>query len=85
MQNVGQPGCKIPPVPYTAFPSLISPDDKVRRHLVYLKYWTLNINPLLVYPEVRFPPNFIINPDFSAPLALQSRSARLVLPGCLMQ
>ena len=35
-------------------------DDKVRRYLVYLKYWTLILNPPTVYPEVLFPPNFII-------------------------
>ena len=38
----------------------IGPDDKVWRYLVYLKYWTLNFRPLMVYPEVLFPPNFII-------------------------
>ena len=39
---------------------LSCPDDKVRRHLVYLKYWTLNPNLLLVYPKVLLPPRFII-------------------------
>ena len=33
---------------------------EVWRHLVYLKYWTLNFRPLMVYPKVLFPPNFII-------------------------
>ena len=37
-----------------------NPHDKVRRYLVYLKYWTLNLRPLMVYPKVLFPPNFII-------------------------
>ena len=37
-----------------------TPDDKVWRYLVYLKYWTLNLRPLMVYPEVLFPPNFVI-------------------------
>ena len=37
-----------------------SPDDKVKRYLVYLKYWTLNLRPLMLCPEVLFPPNFII-------------------------
>ena len=41
--------------------SVSLPDDKVRRYLVYLKYWTLNPRPLMVYPKVLFPPNFIIN------------------------
>ena len=29
-------------------------------YLVYPKYWTLNLNPLMVYPKVPFPPSFII-------------------------
>ena len=28
--------------------------------LVYLKYWTLNLMPLMVYPKVLFHPMFII-------------------------
>ena len=28
---------------------------------MYLKYWTLNLNPLMVFPKVLYPPNFIIN------------------------
>ena len=36
------------------------PDDIVRRYLVYLKYWTLNLRPLMVYPKVLFPPDIII-------------------------
>ena len=36
------------------------PDEKVWRHLVYLKYWTLNIGALMVYLKVPFPPNFSI-------------------------
>ena len=36
------------------------PDDNVRRYLVYLKYWTLNLMPLMVYPKVLSPPNSII-------------------------
>ena len=39
----------------------LAPDDKVRRYLVYLKYWTLSLNPLMVYPKVLFRPYFIIN------------------------
>ena len=35
----------------------LSPDAKVRMYLVYLKYWTLNLKPLVVYPEVLFHPN----------------------------
>ena len=38
----------------------ICPDDKVRRYFVYLKYWTLNLRHLMVYPKVLFPPSFII-------------------------
>ena len=34
-------------------------DDKFRRYLVYLKYWTLNLGSLMVYPKVLFPPNLI--------------------------
>ena len=36
------------------------PDDTVRRKLVSLKYWILNLMPLMVYPKVLFPPNFVI-------------------------
>ena len=36
------------------------PDAKVRMYLVYLKYWTLNLMPLMVYPKVLFHPNFTI-------------------------
>ena len=35
------------------------PDDKVRRYLVYLKYWTLNLMHVMVYP-VLLPPTFTI-------------------------
>ena len=35
------------------------PDDEVGRYLVYLKYWTLNLMPVMVYPKVLLPPNFI--------------------------
>ena len=31
---------------------------KVWRYFVYLKYWTLNFRPLMVYTKVLFPPNF---------------------------
>ena len=33
---------------------------KVWRYLVYLKYWTLNLRPLMVYPKVLLPLNVII-------------------------
>ena len=36
------------------------PDAKVRMYLVYLKYRTLNLMPLMVYPTVLFHPNFSI-------------------------
>ena len=39
---------------------MVNPDNEVQRYLVYLKYWTLNLRPLVVYSEVLFPPNFII-------------------------
>ena len=29
-------------------------------YLVYLKYWTLSLMPLMVYPKVLFHPNFSI-------------------------
>ena len=38
------------------------PDAKVWRYSVYLKYWTLELGPLMVYPEVQSPPNFSISP-----------------------
>ena len=37
-----------------------SPDDKLQRYLGYLRYWTLNLRPLIIYPYILFPPNFII-------------------------
>ena len=36
------------------------PDAEVRMHLVYLKHWTLNLMPLMVYPKVLFHLNFSI-------------------------
>ena len=44
--------------------SYLAPDDKPWRYLVYPKYWTLNLRPLMVYPKVLFPPNFIILPTW---------------------
>ena len=38
----------------------MTPDDYFRRYLVYLKYRTLNLMPLMVYPRVLLPPIFII-------------------------
>ena len=38
----------------------LHPDARVRIYLVYLKYWTLNLMPLMVYPKVLFHPNFSI-------------------------
>ena len=32
-----------------------APDDGVRRYLIYLKYWPLNLRPLMVYPKALFP------------------------------
>ena len=40
-----------------------NPDDKVRRYLVYLQYWTHNLNPMMVYHKALFPPSFIINQE----------------------
>ena len=37
-----------------------SPDAKVCNYLVYLKYWTLTLMPLMVYPKVPFRPKFSI-------------------------
>ena len=31
------------------------PDDEVRTYLVYLKYWTLILDPLMIYPKVLSP------------------------------
>ena len=47
------------PLYMTAWTSNL-PDDKVRWYLVYLKYSTLNLKPLMVCPKVLFPLNFII-------------------------
>ena len=46
--------------PAIGFPALAHPDAKVRMYLVYLKCWTLNLMPLMVYPKVLFHPNFSI-------------------------
>ena len=46
-----------PPLPGTG------PDANVRMYLVYLKYWTVNLLPQMVYPEVLFHPNFSIKGD----------------------
>ena len=34
--------------------------ESIVEYLVYLKYWVLNLRPLMVYPKVRVPPNFTI-------------------------
>ena len=34
------------------------PDAKIQMYLVYLKYWTLNLMPRMVYTTVLFRPNF---------------------------
>ena len=39
------------------------PDAEDRVYLVYLKYWTLNLNPLMVYPKVLFHPIFNIKEE----------------------
>ena len=38
-------------------------------YLVYLKYWTLNLMPLMVYPAVLFSPNFTIKEEQEARLS----------------
>ena len=40
-------------------------------YLVYLRYWALNLMPLMVYPKVLFPPNFSIKGH--APATLPNR------------
>ena len=37
-----------------------TPDAKIRMYLVYFKYWTMNLMPLMVYPKVLLHPNFSI-------------------------
>ena len=39
---------------------IFGPDNKVRRYLVNLEYWTLNLRLLLVYHKLLFPSNNII-------------------------
>ena len=41
-------------------PASFWPDAKVQMYLVYLKYSTLALMPLMVYPKVLFPSNFSI-------------------------
>ena len=38
----------------------MAPDAKVWMYLVHLKYWTLDLMPLTVYPKVLFHPMFSI-------------------------
>ena len=38
----------------------MTPDAEVRMHLVYLKYWALNLMPQTIYPKVLFHPMFSI-------------------------
>ena len=38
----------------------VAPDAEVRMYLVYLKYWTLNLTPLMVYTKVLFHLNISI-------------------------
>ena len=40
--------------------ALPPPDAKLQMYVVYLKYWTLELIPLMVYPKVLFHPNFSI-------------------------
>ena len=74
-QTTQEAARKLPPVPKplpVSLPGAASPDSTlpllptaglhVRSFLIYLKYWALNLNTLMVYPEVQFPPNLIINP-----------------------
>ena len=48
------------------------PVDEVQRYLVYLKNWTLNLAPLMVYPKVLFPLNFIVEGPSHAEARLKS-------------
>ena len=43
---------------------MLYPNAKVWRYLVYLKYWTLSLRPLMIYPKVLTPPNFSIKVHF---------------------
>ena len=52
--------------------ALERPDAKDRMYLVYLKYWTLNLMPLIVYPKVLFNPMYSIK----APAHLRGREGR---------
>ena len=40
--------------------SPLTPDAKVRMYLVYPKYWSLKLMPLMVYPRVLLHPTFSI-------------------------
>ena len=48
---------------------LPTPHVKVRMYLVYLKYWTLKLMPLMVYPKALFHPNFSIKVSNRVPSA----------------
>ena len=49
------------------------PDAKVWMYLVYLKYWTLFLRPLMVYPKVLFHPHFSITVARSNSLSLLAK------------
>ena len=47
-----------------------TPDAKVWMYLVYLKYWTLNLMPMIVYPKVLHLNFSIKAPVWQTPAAL---------------
>ena len=59
-------------------PPSASPDAKGRMYLVYLKYWTPKLIPLMVQPTVLFHPNFSIK--VSVNLCGWDLNARLASP-----
>ena len=54
-------------------------------YLVYLKYWTLNLMHLMVYPKVRFIPNYSIKGPCHDILALLHGVTNLRNRTCVMK
>ena len=59
------------------------PDAEVRMCLVYLKYWTLNRMPLMVYPEVLFHLNFSIKAEAQSLMTHRPAAATDIFLECV--
>ena len=55
------------------------PDDDIWRYLVYLKYWTLNLTPIVDYPKVLFNPNVSLKYHLGLQPSIKGSSYRSAL------